>query len=68
MDEAELAAGRVQVGEASILWHIEVDIEVDIEASDEGPAVAAWSLLWKLQGLQSTSLARAAAARLTTCR
>ena len=44
MDEAELAAGRVQVGEASILWHIEVDIEVDIEAS-EGPAVAAWSLL-----------------------
>ena len=44
MDEAELAAGRVQVGEASILWHIEVDIEVDIEAS-EGPDVAAWSLL-----------------------
>ena len=44
MDEAELAAGRVQVGEASILWHNEVDIEVDIEAS-EGPAVAAWSLL-----------------------
>ena len=45
MDEAELAAGCVQViGEASILWHNEVDIEVDIEAS-EGPAVAAWSLL-----------------------
>ena len=44
MDEAELAAGRVQVGEASILWHIEVDIEVDIEAS-EGLDVAAWSLL-----------------------
>ena len=44
VDEAELAAGRVQVGEASILWHNEVDIEVDIEAS-EGPAVAAWSLL-----------------------
>ena len=44
MDEAELATGRVQVGEASILWHIEVDIEVDIEDS-EGPDVAAWSLL-----------------------
>ena len=42
MDEAELAAGRVQVGEASVLWHIEVDIEVDIEAS-EGPDVAAFA-------------------------
>ena len=45
MDEAELAAGRVQVGEASILWHNEVSTSrSDIEAS-EGPAVAAWSLL-----------------------
>ena len=39
VDEAELAAGRVQVVEASILWHNEVDIEVDVEAG-EGPAVA----------------------------
>ena len=37
-------AGRLEDVEASILWHNEVDIEVDIEAS-EGPAVAAWSLL-----------------------
>ena len=36
-------AGRLEDVEASILWHNEVDIEVDIEAG-EGPAVAARSL------------------------
>ena len=39
LDEAEQMAGRLEDVEASILWHNEVDIEVDIEAS-ERPAVA----------------------------
>ena len=34
LDEAEYMAGRLEDVEASILWHNEVDIEVDIEASE----------------------------------
>ena len=36
MDEAELAAGRVQVGEASILWHNEVDISERMKLTASG--------------------------------
>ena len=36
MDEAELAAGRVEVGEASILWHNEVDISERMKLTASG--------------------------------